>query len=427
MTLFCIVRCVGGADAVPMTRRRTEKNVILLHKFFGVGLGPSRVVARSFAKWRASMKRELKPPMAMRLAATLRPALPAFFATMLFAGPTSMPMAGEGAIGVVASIKPAHSLVSAVMEGTGEPHLLIQGATSPHTFSLRPSDAVVLQNARLVFLIDERVETSLTKTIDTLARDARIVMLSEAEGLVHRPLREGGAFETHGHDVEEHHGRHHEEEGHPRERDAHGHETHDAHGRHGDERHGSLDMHVWLDPVNAGAMARRIARALSEVDPANAETYAANVETLRGRLDDLIAETAKKLTPARGRPFIVFHDAYIHFEDRFGLTAAGSVVVSVDRSPGARRVTELRDKIRRFGSTCVFAEVQFDSRLVDTIIEDTQARAGVLDPLGSTVKSGPDAYFDLIRNMAESFKACLAPEGHASGAGSGNEGDDHRH
>ena len=52
---------------------------------------------------------------------------------------------------VVVSIKPFHSLVSTVMQGVSEPALLLSGNNSPHTYSLRPSAAVKLQNADLVF------------------------------------------------------------------------------------------------------------------------------------------------------------------------------------------------------------------------------------------------------------------------------------
>ena len=294
---------------------------------------------------------------------------------------------------VVASIKPVHSLVSGVMAGVGEPYLIIQGRASPHTFSLRPSDAKALEGARVVFLIDELVETSLAHSIDALVRDARVVVLSQTEGLIHRPLREGGGFEVHEHGRRETHAPHGE--------DGHGHQ----------EKHGSNDMHFWLDPVNAAAMVRMIAEALSETDPSNAETYAANARMLLDRLEALAGEISNDLAPVREKPFIVFHDAYQHFEDRFGLTAVGSVVVSADHSPGVRRVMELRDKIRRLGATCVFSEVQFDSRLVDTIIEDTSARAGILDPLGATAVDGSEAYFDLLRNMAAAFGNCLAPAG----------------
>ena len=85
---------------------------------------------------------------------------------------------------VVASIKPVHSLVAAVMEGAGEPELIIQGATSPHTFSLRPSDARNIQDAEVIFMIGDALETSLAGSIDTLGRDARVIRLADTEGLI---------------------------------------------------------------------------------------------------------------------------------------------------------------------------------------------------------------------------------------------------
>ena len=357
----------------------------------------------------------------MMISARRRRALCALFAAVFLGSAHPGAAAADAATGVVASIKPVHSLVSAVMQGTGEPHLIMRGTESPHTFNLRPSDAAVLQDARVVFLIGEAIETSLLDAAGTLARDARIVTLFEAEGLTHRPLREGGAFEAHDHD---HHGHHedeghggHEEDGHSDGEEAHGHgadDHHDHHGHHEGEAHAEeegsaagLDMHIWLDPANAKVMAATIAAALSEADPANAGTYAANAEALHGRLDDLIEEVAAEVAPVRDKPFIVFHDAYRHFEDRFGLAAAGSVVVSADQSPSARRIMELRDKVSQLGATCVFAEVQFEPRVVDTIVEDTQAKAGTLDPIGAALDAGPGAYFQLIRNMAASFRSCL--------------------
>ena len=308
----------------------------------------------------------------------------ALAAAALFNCVIASPAAADAAVRVVASIKPVHSLVSAVMAGVGEPHLIIRGAVSPHTFSMRPSDAAMLENARVIFLIGESLETSLARPIDTLAGNARVIALSEAQGLVRRPLREGGTFEAHGHGTDD---------------------DHDLH------RRGAFDMHIWLDPVNAGAMARAIAGALSKADPTNAGTYAANTQALLRRLEEFTRQIATEVAPIRGKPFIVFHDAYRYFEDRFGLTAAGSSVVSPDRSPGVRRISELRDKIRELGVTCVFAEPQFEPRLVDVIIEGTPARTGTVDPLGATIESGPELYFTLIRNMAASFKSCLAPAG----------------
>ena len=291
---------------------------------------------------------------------------------------------------VITSIKPVHSLVSIVMIGVGEPHLMMRGAASPHAFSLRPSDAVMLKDASIVFLIDKSMETSLANPVRTLASDARVVMLSEAQGLIFRRMREGGAFEAHGHEHEEHSAKHGEN----------GHESRGV---------GAYDMHLWLDPANAAVMARMIAGVLSEADPTNASVYEANTKRLLRRLEELTADITAETEPVRNRPFIVLHDAYRYFEDRFGLSAAGSVMVGSEQSPGVRRIKTLRNKVLELGATCVFVEPQFDSRLVDVIVEGTPAKVGILDPLGASIKSGPEAYFTLLHNMATSFRNCLAP------------------
>lgn len=325
---------------------------------------------------------------------------------------------------VVTSIKPVHSLVSSVMKGVGEPHLIMQGAASPHAFSLRPSDATMLKDARIVFLIDKSMETSLIKPVNTLASNARVVILSKAKGVVHRNIREGGAFEAHSHEEEQHH-MHHEDDEHSDAHEAeqdHVHHEHDEHpgeheATHRNENHvamefGAYNMHIWLDPVNAAAMARMIAVVLAEEDPANASVYATNTERLLHRLDELNPVIAGQVAPVRDKPFIVLHDAYVHFENRFGLSAAGSVMVGSEHSPSVQRIKVLRNKVRELGATCVFAEPQFNSRLVEVIVEGTPAQVGILDPLGAALESGPEAYFTLLHNLAASFRECLAPPGH---------------
>ena len=318
--------------------------------------------------------------------------------------------AAPGAIRVVASIKPVHSLVSAVMDGVGEPHLIIRGASSPHTFSMRPSDAQALENADVIFLIDERKETALAGPIANLGDDAQVVRLSGVPGITLWSLREGGAFEmhTHGHEEDDHH----EEEGHDEDGEGHddeseGHDEDEDDHREAEDEHGEFDMHIWLDPVNAAVMAEAITDALSEADPGNAATYHDNEHDLIHELEDLVDELDAELAPIRDKPFIVLHDAYRYFEDRFGLAAAGSITVNPERAPGVQRVTEIRDRVRELEGVCVFAEPQFDRRIVDVVVEGTQAGAGTIDPLGAEIDDGPDLYFELMRTLAASFKECL--------------------
>lgn len=323
-------------------------------------------------------------------------------------------------VNVVASIKPVHSLVAAVMEGVGEPGLIIEGAGSPHNYALKPSQAQMLEKANLVFWIGHELEAFLEKPLETVGANARSVELIDAHDLVRLGFREGGAFEKHshgddddhdeaaaaGHDDHDDHGNEktaeagHDDDDHDHENAAEaGHEGHD---------HGAFDAHVWLDPMNAKAMVHEIEEALIAADPDNAAKYEANAEAVSAKLDTLIVEVGAELEPVKGKGFIVFHDAYQYFEKRFGVTASGSITVSPEVMPGAERITEIRARVQELGAACVFAEPQFEPKLISTVIEGTQARSGVIDPLGAELENGPDLYFHVIRKMASSIKTCLS-------------------
>jgi zinc transport system substrate-binding protein len=311
---------------------------------------------------------------------------------------------------VVVSIKPLHALVSQVMAGVGEPGLLVAGNASPHTYTLRPSDAGLLESAEIVFWTGHGLELFLEGALESLATNASVVELAEAPGIVLLPVRDGGAFEAHDHADEAHAENEHAH-------DDHGHEEEHAHDDHADDdhaghehaghEHGAGDMHFWLDPDNAVHMVEAIEAALADADPENAVTYAANASAAIAELEALSAEIDATLAPVRDRSFVVFHDAYQYFEARFGLQLAGTITVSPEVAPGAARVAELRARVAELGATCVFAEPQFEPAVVETIIEGTSAKAGVLDPEGVAIEPGRDHYAQLLRSLAASLAECL--------------------
>ncbi|PYE44811.1 zinc transport system substrate-binding protein [Rhizobium sp. PP-F2F-G20b] len=292
---------------------------------------------------------------------------------------------------VVVSIKPIHSLVASIMAGVGEPKLIVEGAASPHTYNMKPSNAAALQKAKIVFWMGEGMEHFLEKPLETLGSKATIIALEEAPGVEKLPQREGGPFEPH-------------DDGDEAE-DAHGHDAKHAHDD------GEFDMHSWLDPRNAKAMAAEIETVLAKADPEHAATYRTNRETLDARIDALDLAIAATVAPIKDRPFIVFHDAYQYFENRYGVSVAGSITVSPETAPGAQRLKEIHAKIEKLGATCVFAEPQFEPKLVNVVLEGTTARSGTLDPEAGTLTAGPDLYFQLMNGVAQSLASCLSQQG----------------
>lgn len=296
---------------------------------------------------------------------------------------------------IVTSIKPVHSLVAGVMQGVGEPLLLVSGGASPHDYSLKPSEARAIDQAQVVFWIGPDLESFLIRPLDNVKDKIRVVALLDAPSMTVLPLREGGAWEPHRHE----HG--HDEHGHETPEDGDDHEHEHVH-------QADHDPHVWLDPVNAIAMVRRIMTVLGEVDVAHRADYQRNGAALIERLDRLNQRLATELAPVRQQPYLVFHDAYQYFERRYDLDAIGSVTMSAERRPGAKRVADIQARIRDLQVRCVFSEPQFQPALVETIIAGSAARRGVLDPLGAELPPGPDAYFQLLQGLATSLHACLS-------------------
>ncbi|KAB2718986.1 zinc ABC transporter substrate-binding protein ZnuA [Brucella intermedia] len=321
-------------------------------------------------------------------------------ASAFLAGATNISLAAERE-GVVVSIKPLHSIVSAVMQGVGEPKLIVQGAGSEHVYSLKPSDAEAIEHAKVIFWAGPSMETFLDKPIDTLGEGAKVVALGDAEGLTRLKFREGGPFEAHDHGHEGH------DHAHDDKKHDHAAEASEA-GHDHDHGHGEYDLHFWLDPQNGKVLAADIAKTLGASDPEHAEQYEKNARDYGEKIDALTREIASELEPVKDKPFIVFHDAYQYFENRFGVKAAGSITVSPEKAPGAARIKEIHDKIKSLGATCVFSEPQFEPKLVKTVIDGTEARTGILDPLGAELKDGPDLYPQLIHNLADSLKTCLS-------------------
>lgn len=320
-------------------------------------------------------------------------------------------------LNVVVTIKPVHSLVAQVMEGIGQPSLLIDGRASPHAFSLRPSDAKALSDADVVVRVGPAVEPFTVRLSQTLSSATTLVTLEDAGGVKLLATRRGSRFEAHDHgnsheggDAHDHDHNHEpakQDGGHDAgAKNADGHdEGHDEGHGHDDES--GMDGHIWLDPDNARAIVRQIADVLEARRPELKEKIAANVAKAIAGIDALDAQVRADVAPIAGKPFIVFHDAYQYFERHFGLQAAGAITLNPEVKPSARRLSEIRGTLAETGARCVFAEPQFSPRIVASVIEGTKAKAGTLDPLGVDIPAGPDQYAALMRAIAKDMVSCL--------------------
>ena len=322
-------------------------------------------------------------------------------------------------IKVVASIKPIHSLASYLMDGISKPDLIVDGYASPHGFALKPSHAKMLQEADLIFWVGEGLENFLEKPLKSIAKKAEKIELLEIKGLKKLKFREKNIFDEHddhghekeGHDEDGHddHGQQeegHDDHGHDEDgHDEHGHEEdgHDDHGHEG-HAHGEYDPHIWLDPANAKTILNEMVEHLIENDEKNASIYKSNLDKALKDIDKLISDVNSELN--QNISFIVFHDAYQYFENRFNVKVLGAFTVNTDVMPGAEQLSEIREIIEHDKVGCIFSEPQFNPDIINAVAKDMDIKTGVLDPLGATLDPGKGLYFKLIKNMSNSFKGC---------------------
>lgn len=289
-------------------------------------------------------------------------------------------------LNVVVSIKPFHSLVSGVMLGVACPELLLKGNFSPHTYSLKPSDAKKLQYADFVFWGGEALEGFLAKPINLLSKNAEVVSVLEINGLKLRSfsaeshIGKSENFESHSHNL-------------PKNQVA--------------ELKAAVDPHIWLDPENAKVITQKTVQILSDFDPENAQKFQKNGEKIIVRLNELDQHLSSEMSEISDRTYLVLHDAYQYFESRYHLKSAGSITLQLEHFLGVSRLKNVQKMIQTSKVRCIFTEPQYSQKLVKTLIKDTSVKRGILDPIGVDILPGPELYFDLLKNLSISLKSCL--------------------
>ncbi|MEF1254072.1 MULTISPECIES: zinc ABC transporter substrate-binding protein ZnuA [unclassified Vibrio] len=268
---------------------------------------------------------------------------------------------------VLTSIKPIQLIAIEIMQNTSSPEVILASNTSPHDYALRPSDVKRIRNADVIIWFGKDLEPFLSKVVEG---QSNVLTLSKIEGL----------------ELREYQGDHHDHDGHD---------------------HGSHDPHFWLGYKPTMQVAKAIADMLAGMDAANAQVYADNLKVFEDKLAAQQRAIEKQLTPIKQDGYFVFHDAYGYFEQDFGLNQLGFFTVSPDRKPGAKTLISIRKALASEQAKCVFSEPQFTPAVVESVTRGSNAKVGVLDPIGSDVQAVSGGYFVLKQNLADSFSHCL--------------------
>ena len=280
---------------------------------------------------------------------------------------------------IITTIKPIHSILLNIVDSDVE--LLLNNNSSPHDFKLKPSDMKKITDSDVLIYIDESIESFIERPLNTLGEDTKTIKILGNADLSLLPIREGGVWE------EEDYGDHHE------------------------HNHGAYDAHIWLGTKNVIKLTKFFVKELSKISPDKKNIYKSNAKEFIKKVSKTNKDLSAKLDSINNEPYIVFHDAYQYFEADYSLNSVGSISLNPDISPTPKRIQEIKTKIEKDNVVCLFREPQFPSRIVQTVIQETNAKEGELDPLGFDLTPGKNLYFELVTNLSKNLHECLSKGG----------------
>ena len=331
----------------------------------------------------------IPPLVAKQKALTMRYIISLALATLPTAALAEVP-------NVVTDIPPVHALVAQVMGDLGTPTLLLEKGADEHDFQLRPSQMQSIADADTVIWIGPE----LTPWLDRAMTDSKAVSLAllDAKGTQTQAYLASQGEEEEAHDEADHA----EHADHADEAD------HAGHADEAEHAHDGSDPHAWMNPTNAAIWVDLIAADLSTLDPENAATYAANAANAKTRIATMDAEITAQLSAIKDKKFVTFHAAYGYFTAHYGLGNAAALALGDATTPGAAKLTELQAELKSGAYTCAFPEVQHDPAMLTQLMQGTATKLGQpLDPVGSSLPFGPDAYDTLMRSIANTLSDCL--------------------
>ena len=273
--------------------------------------------------------------------------------------PSSLPV--NGVVEVVVPIAPAGWLMGRVGGADVHVSVLVPPGQSAETWQVLPRQMEDLGRAKVYGFLGLPFETPLVEKLKALFPDLVIVDLRQ--GIT---LRTGGK--------------------HPGEGGA-------------EHAHGAGDPHIWLDPMLVKAMASTAASALAGMAPGRAQAFVANRQALDAELDKLNAQVGETLSPVKGREFFVFHPAFGYLADRYGLKQTS--VEYEGKAPGARRLSELAEKIKSNGAHALFIQPQYSTAEAKALAESAGLPLVTLDDLAADY---PENLLRIAHALAEQLR-----------------------
>lgn len=282
------------------------------------------------------------------------------------------PAATEAEFSVACTTYPVYLLANTIAgdtEGVAVTLVIDQQVSCLHDYSLTVSDMKAIEAADVVAINGAGLEDFL----DDVLVDRTVIDCSEGVLLL-EPSEEEAE-----HDHSEHH--HHDEE----------------------------DPHIWMDPLRYAQMARNLASALAEADPAHGETYLQNGEACAAELERFNDELRDHYTDLEGKEIITFHDGFTYFAAAFNLHIVDAIEEEEGAEVSAKALKETIAIVEEHGLPAVFTEVNGSMNAATVIRQECGVKVGTLSMLmsgraGDTVAAYETGLRQNLETIMEAYR-----------------------
>ena len=273
--------------------------------------------------------------------------------------------------------------------------VLLPVGADPHGFEPAPADIAAVNSADLVFINGLELEHFLEPLLENAGGGAPIIAVSD--GIT--PI-EGSEEHEDEHEGEQHadgdEGEHEEEQ----------HADGDEHD------HGGNDPHTWTDPNNVMVWVDNIQQALSQLDPANEQSYAANATAYKAELQTLDGWIRGQVSRVSedNRKLVTDHAVFGYFANQYGFEQTGAVIpgYSTLSEPSAQDVARLEDTLRSFGVRAIFVGNTINEALAQRVADDLAIQLVQIYTGSLSAADGPAAsYLDYMRYNTEAIVNAL--------------------
>ena len=314
---------------------------------------------------------------------------------------------------IITSIPPIDDLVRPIVGDVVRVKQLKYEGQSPHDAALRPSQMRALNEAKVIFYVDDAFETFLPKAFAASAQSIERVALASIAQIEHLPRRKQAIWidlkDAHdGHDEHEAHDGHNDHEGHDGhdERDEHeAHEGHDEHEGHA-EHESNVDLHLWLNPQNQLLFVKAITNKLSALYPQHQSHFVENAKKLSDRIRRVEALNQERLKSIKDQPFLVSHDALQYFEHYYGLNGVGALSLHDDIPLSAKKLIQVMKVVETQNIGCLI-QIGRSSESFSKMLrsEHPQMKQVTVDVLAFSKTGG---HLTLLDYIGSKFVQCLS-------------------